>query len=375
VERVASVKIHLDTDLGGNTDDLCALMKKIPTLLVVACAVLGLYAPGAQAQPWRGMPAAHTRFVAPAILAAPAPSCSSLTDYGDANGIALDASGNLYLALGQAPGGDPSASGIVIQKRTPAGRLIATWTTPGAHTGKALHPAGIALDARGDIYVSDANAGHIVKLSPSGRVLATWGTVGTASGQFDQPAGLAVDRRGDLYVADKGNGRIQVFNGAGRLHAAWPLPPASKQQPSRPAGIAVDARGRMYVADEAIRILVLSPAGVVLRAWGSKGDAPTQFRHPVALALDPHGRLDIADKLNARIQQFAATGKPITRWATGAKAGWFGAQGSAPTQPAFPTGVAVTTGGTLYVLAGWCSSRVQAFTATGRSLAIWPVTG
>jgi sugar lactone lactonase YvrE len=332
-------------------------MKKFLALVVVASALLGADAPSALARQQSLVQAIPLQ-----RPAAGAGSCDSSTDYSDGNGIALDTKGNIYVALGQMPGRGPSAKGIAIQKRTAAGQRLATWMTAGATPAKALHPTGIALDTHGDIYVSDSNADHIVKLSARGQVLATWGTKGTAPGQFDQPAGLTVDRRGDLYVADKGNGRIQVFDEAGHVRTVWRLPALSKKQPSLPTGITVDGQGRIYVADDEIRILVLSPTGAVLHAWGSKGGAPDQFRHPVGIALDPHGRLDIADELNARIQQFTTTGKPIARWATGGTMpGWFAAQGSAPTQPAFPTGIAIAPSGVLYVLAGWCPSRIQTF--------------
>jgi len=299
-------------------------------------------------------------------------SCDATTDYGDANGIALDAQGNVYTALGVAAGAGGSAAGVEVQKWSPMGHLLATWTTPGGHRSAVHHPVGIAVDVHGAIYVTDPNAGHIDKLAPTGRVTAVWGETGTAPGQFENPAGVTIDRRGDVYVADKGNSRVQVLDAAGRVHAVWRLSPWLRQ-PSRPSGIAVDVHGRVYIADETIRILVLSPHGTTLRAWGSKGSKPDEFRHPVSIALDPQGRLDIADKLNARIQQFSGTGTPLTRWATGTT-GWFNAHNAVSDQPAFPTGVAVAANGTIYTLAGWCPSRVQTFTPAGHTIAIWPAT-
>ncbi|HVA91974.1 MAG TPA: hypothetical protein VNL71_19275, partial [Chloroflexota bacterium] len=83
---------------------------------------------------------------------------------------------------------------------------------------------------------------------------------------------------------------------------------------------------------------------------------------------------DIADELNARIQQFTTAGNPITRWKTGGtRAGWFGAQGSASAQPAFPTGIAIAPSGVIYVLAGWCPSRIQMFPPDGRTAVGTPI--
>ena len=48
-------------------------------------------------------------------------------------------------------------------------------------------------------------------LSPNGRLLATWARRGSAPGQFHRPAGVAVDARGNAYVSDTGNSRIQVL--------------------------------------------------------------------------------------------------------------------------------------------------------------------
>lgn len=350
-------------------------MKAILTRGATASVLLYLYV-GVPA------PAAPRQARASAGVASPgratltsAVACDPRIDYGDANGIALDAQGDIYTAVGASSADSGGAVSIEIRKWSATGHLLATWMTAGMRRAAGHHPVGVAVDAHGAIYASDANASHIIKLSAAGRVLAIWGAPGTAAGQFDRPAGIAVDRRGDVYVADKGNGRVQVLDATGHPRAVWRLPSPDPGQTSQPSGIAVDERGRVYVADEAIRILVLSPRGVVLRAWGSKGDRPDQFRHPVGIALDPQGRLDIADKLNARVQQFSARGAPLARWATGANAsGLFAAQRAAPAQPAFPTGVAVDAHGTVYVVAGWCASRVQAFTPTGQAITSWSVT-
>ena len=110
-------------------------MKRFLALVAVASALLGANAPGAPARPQTPVQAAPIQ----AAVAATG-SCDSSTDYGDGNGIALDTKGNVYIALGQAPGSGPSAEGIAIQKRTAAGQLIATWMTAGATSAKALHP-------------------------------------------------------------------------------------------------------------------------------------------------------------------------------------------------------------------------------------------
>ena len=61
------------------------------------------------------------------------------------------------------------------------------------------------------------NFARVVKFSPEGAYLMAWGARGAAPGRFNVPHGIAIDARGQLYVADRGNARIQVFDGDGRF--------------------------------------------------------------------------------------------------------------------------------------------------------------
>ncbi|UXR64465.1 NHL repeat-containing protein [Bdellovibrio bacteriovorus] len=76
-------------------------------------------------------------------------------------------------------------------------------------------PWGIAVDASGNIYISDIDNHQIVKLSPTGELLKSFGHQGAALGEFNVPTGLAIDTKGNLYVADMGNHRVQKFSPEG----------------------------------------------------------------------------------------------------------------------------------------------------------------
>ena len=74
-----------------------------------------------------------------------------------------------------------------------------------------------AVDAQGYIYVADTGNNRIQKLAPDGKFVQQWGavdsvarpTAGNGAGQFSSPYGLAIDAKGNLYVADSENDRIQ----------------------------------------------------------------------------------------------------------------------------------------------------------------------
>ncbi len=77
--------------------------------------------------------------------------------------------------------------------------------------GNFRSPWGIALDALGDVYVTDTGNHRVQKFDREGNFITQWGGFGTTDGQFNFPYGIAVDHRGSIFVADSGNTRIEQF--------------------------------------------------------------------------------------------------------------------------------------------------------------------
>jgi DNA-binding beta-propeller fold protein YncE len=85
------------------------------------------------------------------------------------------------------------------------------WGSYGTGDGQFQIPAGIAVDASGNVYVADSRSNRIQVFTGSGGYITQLGSYGTGPGQFWRPYGVAVDAGGDVYVADSGNHRIQKF--------------------------------------------------------------------------------------------------------------------------------------------------------------------
>jgi sugar lactone lactonase YvrE len=131
------------------------------------------------------------------------------------NGIAVDASGNIYVA-------DQSNNAI---RKIVTGGVVTTFAT-GFNA-----PRGVDVDISGNLYVSD-NGNLIYLVSPGGTVTTIAGNgtaallngVGTST-EFNQSRGVCVYKTtGDIYVSDYSNNVIRKIIGTGYLIAPTTLP-------------------------------------------------------------------------------------------------------------------------------------------------------
>ena len=179
-------------------------------------------------------------------------------------GIVVDGSGNLYVS---------EQGNVDIRKITPSGVVTTLAGTAGASgsadgTGTAAQfqaPAGMALDASGNLYVADYGNGTIRKVTPAGVVTTVAGRAsnqgskeGTgAAAQFDAPVGVAVDASGNVYVTDEKNNTIRMMTAAGVVTTLAGTPGVANYADGtggaalfdQPLGIVVDGSGNLYVSD------------------------------------------------------------------------------------------------------------------------------
>jgi DNA-binding beta-propeller fold protein YncE len=83
----------------------------------------------------------------------------------------------------------------------------------------------VAWDAQGNIYVADGQGdgignARVAKFDKDAHFIKSWGHRGTNPGEFNSLRGIAIDAKGLVYVADGGNKRIQVFDGDGNVKAS-----------------------------------------------------------------------------------------------------------------------------------------------------------
>ena len=245
-------------------------------------------------------------------------------------GLAIDSAGNLYIADSNNAAVRKVTQGGIISTVAGTGGSQGFSGDGGAATSAKLGaPFGVAIDASGNLYIADFY-GWIRKVNASTGVIATIGGNGTigysgdggsaTAAQFYNPLGVAVDSSGNVYVADSNNGAVRMIAngivstiaGNGTLSYTGDGGPASSAQFSQLSGIAVDAQGNIYVADtgnNAIRLFplggtVTTIAGNGIQGYTGDGGPATvaEMNNPRAVAVTASGNVYFTDTANNSVR-------------------------------------------------------------------------
>ena len=171
--------------------------------------------------------------------------------------------------------------------------------------------SGLALDASGDLYV--ANGNNVLKYDGNGNYIGSFGSLGTGNGQFYQAFSVDVDGSGDIYVADEAQARVQKFDSTWNYLSQFSVGGSGYQT----SVVKVDNTGNVYVLNGygsgPCFAQKYQPNGVLLKQWGGPGTASGQFHYPYSMTLDPIGKFVYVGDLG-RIQKFDSQGNFISQW-------------------------------------------------------------
>jgi DNA-binding beta-propeller fold protein YncE len=180
---------------------------------------------------------------------------------------------------------------------------LGEFSSGGTEDGQLMWPAALAIDAEGNVYISDEALHRISIFDAQGRFLGKWGVRGSQAGMFDRPAGLAFDQDQQLLVADGLNNRIQRYTKDGRFLGQWGQGGRGPGELNLPWGIAIDRAGAVYVADwRNDRIQKFDAQGGFLASYGTPGRGEGEFSRPSGVAVDGEGNIYVADWGNERVQ-------------------------------------------------------------------------
>ncbi len=173
-------------------------------------------------------------------------------------------------------------------------------------------PGGLAIDTQNRLlYVADVQLDQVLVYDADTlKLLRKIGTTGhnhelTTPGDFSKPAGVAVDAEGNLYVADTYNNRIEIFDADGQFISTFGKAGDGPGYFGRPKGVAIDGDGHIWVADGVQdRVQVFNKEGQLLISFGGHGLLPGQFQGLVAITIDKRNRVFTTEIFPGRAQQF-----------------------------------------------------------------------
>jgi sugar lactone lactonase YvrE len=286
-------------------------------------------------------------------------------------GVAADAAMNIYIAdrdNNRIRMVDPSGN-----ISTVAGNGMSGGTGDGGPATSAMLSGPVNVCIRsGNIYIADESNDRIRKIDASYTISTVvglgsgyGGDGGLATGaQLSHPAAVAFNAAGDMYIADCDNSRIRKVNTAGIISTAIGTIYLGDGGPATAASvygmndICTDPSGNIYITDAGNSLIrKIDPSGTITTFAGSlspgfSGDggpaAAAKLHYPVGIASDAAGNIYFGDAINSRVRKVNTAG--IITTVAGGGTGYYSGDGGPATNAGIATTfIAVDGAGNLYL--------------------------
>lgn len=276
-------------------------------------------------------------------------------------GLASDANNNIYIAENHI--GDPPK----IEKFNNSGTHQVTIGQN--NNAFNLVRSGVIYDSYGNLYVSDSG-NSIVRKYDSSRAetlrIGTYGSYGGSDGQFNKPFGVDIDSSGNIYVADSDNNRIQKVSSDGSYATSFYGSDTPSSGLVDVGDVKIDSQGNIYALSdtggEHFVVYKLDSSGAYVATIGSNGSNADQYSFPASIDIDSQNNIYVADAGNGHIKMYSNTGTFIEDIGTSGDCGGDGAGGVDDDngELCFPYGVAIDENDNVYV-AEYGNTRIQKF--------------
>jgi trimeric autotransporter adhesin len=271
----------------------------------------------------------------------------------------------------------PAAASLILASGLCSGQLYLISTVAGggpppspfAATSASISSLGVATDAAGNVYFTNANA--VFKLDQNGSAALVAGSLvpglkgdgGPAvTAQLNSPQSVAADAAGNLFIADSLNSRVRrispdgiIATVAGGGAQTADGGPATSASIGVPIGVAIDGAGNLFIASGDGHVRKVAPSGIITTLAGAVelGCGPVTLSNlpNPGLAVDSDGNLLLA--ACARVVKVSPSGS-ITNVAGNGLPGFSGDGGPATTAQIgsdllYPENMALDSAGNLFI--------------------------
>jgi sugar lactone lactonase YvrE len=312
---------------------------------------------------------------------------ATAAEFHQPEGVALDSSGNLYIAdyannLIRTISSDGMISTFagVLSGRSIFGGYIGGFSGDGgpATSAQLNGPSGLATDGAGDLFLADTVNHRIREVTPDGIIHTAAGSDGPTGDPTFGPRYIAGDSAGNIYVSGGTRNVFEITSnrvltpvaGNGQFGYSGDGGPATAAAMG-PQNVALDSAGNLYIADLASnRVRKVATDGTISTiagngSFGFSGDGgpalSATLPNPGAIAVDKKGNVYIADGGNRRVRMVDTNGTINTVAGNGVLG--FAGDGVATQVPVSqPSALAIDSAGNLYIGDGWdhCVRKVTA---------------
>jgi sugar lactone lactonase YvrE len=218
------------------------------------------------------------------------------------HGFKIDSDRNLWVT---------DVGAHIVVKLSPQGQVLLTLGTKGeagewdeaTQSRRLNEPNDVAIGANGDIFVVQGHTPgpkgdpRVLRFDRNGKLIRSWGGKGKDPGKFEVAHGIAIDAKGMLWVADRENQRIQVFDTDGKFVKEL-------KYAGLPCGFDIESDAIYMVNGFAGQVVKMDLNGTVLGVIGKAGKDVGEFGEAHFIAVSPKGELWVADTVNRAVQKF-----------------------------------------------------------------------
>ena len=217
------------------------------------------------------------------------------------HGLRIAKDGNLWVT---------DVGAHTVMKLSPQGEVLLTLGTKGkaGEWNESTHllnePNDIAIAQNGDVFVTQGHSPgpgkgdpRVLKFDKNGNFIKSWGGKGADPGKFDVAHGLAIDAKGLLWVTDRENQRLQIFNQDGKFIRQI-------KYAGLPCALDIGPKYIYMVNGFAGQLLRMDLDGNVLAAVGKPGNGLGEFGEAHFVAVSSKGDVYVADSVNRAVQKF-----------------------------------------------------------------------
>ena len=201
------------------------------------------------------------------------------------NDIAIDASGNIWIS---------NYYSNNITELSPTGTTIGTYNV-------GTNPAGIAIDVSGNVWIVNNGSGNVTELSSTGILIGTY-SVGTTA-----PGTIVIDPSGNIWVTSGPSGAVSKLSSTGSLIGIYSVGSSN--------GMSIDALGNIWVANGTSSsgfVTELNPTGTTIGTYNvsSSGSAG-------GVSIDSSGNVWVIVPSASFITKLSSTGITIGTYTVG----------------------------------------------------------